>query len=252
MARGSWDDFTSKWGFGDGACSEDRDFRARDKIVSKLNADPGFQREKVTAVAWDSTGSHNACFVLLFPNPDGLSAEELVAAWEGDRIKETDEMPDLEGEYEYGDGIGGLIGEAYDKIEPEASGVSLNPRELASVLVGLRLRQDELNGYEVIQEDGHEGIASKRGEFVPLSIDEIEALIDRLNCHDGATLLLDVIRVARDELVEVHDTHVYDEGDEHPDDCTICAVVKACNVALGEDGSDDRGGSPEGDRKGCE
>ncbi len=116
MARGSWDDFTSKWGFGDGACSEDRDFRARDKIVSKLNADPGFQREKVMAVAWDSTGSHNACFVLLFPNPDGLSTEELVVAWEGDRIQDADEMPGLD---DY-DSLDRLIGEAYDEIDSEA------------------------------------------------------------------------------------------------------------------------------------
>ena len=81
MARGSWnDDFSSKWGFNDGASSEHRDFLARDRIVEKLNALPEFHAAKVTAVAYDRPGCHNSCMVLLFPNPDGLSPEALIEA----------------------------------------------------------------------------------------------------------------------------------------------------------------------------
>jgi hypothetical protein len=81
MARGSWDDdFSSKWGFNDGASSEHRDFLARDKIVEKLNALPEFQAAKVTAVAYNRPGCHNSCMVLLCPNPDGLSPEALIEA----------------------------------------------------------------------------------------------------------------------------------------------------------------------------
>jgi len=112
MARGSWDDdFSSKWGFNDGASSEHRDFLARDKIVEKLNALPEFTAGKVTAVAYDRPGCHNSCMILVFENAVGLSAEELL------RLDlKTCDLP--EGvEYEQ---IDEIIHEAYEDVDDAA------------------------------------------------------------------------------------------------------------------------------------
>ncbi len=33
-------------------------------------------------------------------------------------------------------------------------------------------------------------------------------------------------------IVEAHDTHIFDEDDDHPDDCAYCAAVKRADAML--------------------
>src|SRR5262249_1777423 len=42
----------------------------------------------------------------------------------------------------------------------------------------------------------------------------------------------DLVREMRDELAEVHDTHVYADDDEHPDDCRLCALIARADAWL--------------------
>ncbi len=79
MARGTWDDFTEKYGFRDGEATEDRDFKARDNLAVALNAREDMRAAKLRAVPYEAPGMHNACILLILANPAGLSDEELLA-----------------------------------------------------------------------------------------------------------------------------------------------------------------------------
>jgi hypothetical protein len=50
MARATWDDFTSKWGFNEGASLEGCDFEARSKLLEMLNESPALRTANLRAV----------------------------------------------------------------------------------------------------------------------------------------------------------------------------------------------------------
>ncbi len=113
MARGTWDDFTDKWGFSDGNSVEQRDFDARAIIISKLNDLPEFKASNVRAVAYDRPGVHNPCLIILLPNPDGKRDDQLLADWIANKI-ESVQLP--EGDYD----VEELVCQAYEQLEVES------------------------------------------------------------------------------------------------------------------------------------
>jgi hypothetical protein len=84
MAVGTWEDFTSKWGFQEGAQLEARDWEAREILIALLNERAEVKAAKIRAVPWDRPGVHNPCLILILPNPGGVSDAALIKAWEGD------------------------------------------------------------------------------------------------------------------------------------------------------------------------
>lgn len=91
MARGTWEDFNSKWGFNDGAGLEDRDFGARSMLVRNLNK--ALKPHKITVVEFDRSCCHNSCMVVVLPNPDNMKPAELREAWQDDKLQEVS-LPD--------------------------------------------------------------------------------------------------------------------------------------------------------------
>jgi len=89
MARGTFDDFTSKWGFSDGEMTEERDFQGRDKLCELLNAREDVQENGIRVIPFDRPGLHNACMLVVLANEDGLTDEELLNRWGSDRIDEV-------------------------------------------------------------------------------------------------------------------------------------------------------------------
>jgi hypothetical protein len=92
MTHGSWKDFTSKWGFNEGASLEGRDFEARSKLVEMLNGNPTMRLSELRAVEYDRPGLHNCCIIVVLPNsqkPD----KELLQLWFNQEISEQ-ELPD--------------------------------------------------------------------------------------------------------------------------------------------------------------
>ncbi len=92
MAFGSWQDFTSKWGFNEGASAESRDYEARASTVAELNEMPGVKAAKIRMVEYDRPGLHNSCLILTLPNPTDGSDAELLAAWKTHELEEV-ELP---------------------------------------------------------------------------------------------------------------------------------------------------------------
>lgn len=185
MATGTWEDFTDKYGFEDGATTDQIDFLARSHIVEALNTHPDMLAAKVTAVEWDRPGMHNGCFILLFKNPDSLQAAELLKRWL-DAPGHTGN--DLEAPLPDNIEISEIISEAYAEAQEDNGPETppLSSRELATVLAALRLWQQEdpvLGGFVV----GHDqlqaikDIATDNGEFEPLTPTEIDTLCERLN-----------------------------------------------------------------------
>ena len=103
MARGSWGDFTDKYGFGDGEQTEGRDFNARDNLVKLLNAR---LKDKV-AFAYDRPGCHNACLVIVTDRREGLKPEDHLKLWLAQELKTVGLPDDVEAD------IDELIDEAY-------------------------------------------------------------------------------------------------------------------------------------------
>ncbi len=95
MARGSWDDFTSKYGFNDGASTEERDWRVRDILVRMLNERQEMTDAGVRAEAYDRPGLHNGCLIVLVKTSADADGEAAT-------------LPDLDVE------INALVNEAYD------------------------------------------------------------------------------------------------------------------------------------------
>jgi hypothetical protein len=92
MAHGSWEDFTSKWGFNEGASTEDHDYEARALIVAELNEMTGVKAAKIRTVEFDRPGFHNSCMILILPNPEDRSDAELLLAWKTGELKQV-ELP---------------------------------------------------------------------------------------------------------------------------------------------------------------
>jgi len=110
MARGTWEDFTDKFGFSHGEQLEHRDFAARDALVRLLNKQPEMKTAGVRALAFDRPGMHNPCQILLAPEVAGKSDEELL---ESLGLGTPPELPEMEAE------LSELIAEAYDEITSE-------------------------------------------------------------------------------------------------------------------------------------
>jgi len=126
MARGSFDDdFTSKWGFNDGASSEGRDFLARDGIVRGLNK----LLTKTVAVPFDRAGMHNACLILFFNRKDGLSPEQYLEASDEEECRAAEAIamtelselpPDKDGcDFEMWELVNEVYDELGDDVPPE-------------------------------------------------------------------------------------------------------------------------------------
>lgn len=108
MAQGTWDDFTDKYGFGDGCQLEDRDFAAREVLVRLLNEQPEMMAAKMRAIKYDRPGVHNSCLVLISPVVEGKSDEELLKALDWANVPE---LPEMEA------GLNELIAQAYEEAE---------------------------------------------------------------------------------------------------------------------------------------
>ena len=99
MARGSWEDFTSKWGFGDGDASEGRDFEARDIFARMLNK---ILAEDIRAVPYDRPGVHNSCLIIFLrvksrKEPSQRKLQRLLdASWSSGTAKDKEEAAKLE------------------------------------------------------------------------------------------------------------------------------------------------------------
>ena len=115
MARGSWDDFTGKYGFNDGEATEGRDYRVRTEICKRLNELPEMQQMKIRAVEFDRPGMHNGCLIVILANPDGLSDADLLDKWLTSNMVES-ELPDGVGEK-----IEEIISDAYDAVDDKKS-----------------------------------------------------------------------------------------------------------------------------------
>jgi hypothetical protein len=107
MATGTWDDFTDKYGFRDGASAEPRDFEARSTLVEVLNDHAAMKAAGLQALEYDRPGLHNPCLLVVVIG-QGKSAVELLTSWLSGEIEEAPLPEELELE------ISGLVAEAYD------------------------------------------------------------------------------------------------------------------------------------------
>lgn len=77
MARGTWEDFTSKYGFSDGASVEPRDFAARAKLVEMLNDHEVMKTAGLRALEYNRPGLHNPCLLVLVEGRAKSNTESL-------------------------------------------------------------------------------------------------------------------------------------------------------------------------------
>ena len=106
MATGTWDDFTDKYGFRDGASAEPRDFEARSTLVEVLNAHAAMKSAGLQALEYDRPGLHNPCLVVVVKGQD-KSAVELLTSWLAGEIEQAPLPDELELE------ISEVVAEAY-------------------------------------------------------------------------------------------------------------------------------------------
>jgi hypothetical protein len=107
MATGTWEDFTNKYGFSDGAGVEPRDFEARAKLVEMLNDHDAMKTAGLRAVEYDRPGLHNPCLLVVVERR-AKSNMELLKSWLAGEIEEAP-LPD---ELELA--ISELVAEAYE------------------------------------------------------------------------------------------------------------------------------------------
>lgn len=64
--RGTWEDFQSKWGFGDGDQTSGEDYEARELIIKELNRLQlkTAEGKPVVFVGFNRDGMHNSCLIL--------------------------------------------------------------------------------------------------------------------------------------------------------------------------------------------
>ncbi len=85
MANGLWEDFTSKYGFSDGAAVEPRDFEARARLVDALNDHPAMKTAGLRTLEYDRPGFHNSCLVVVVSAHDKADSE-LLRLWKENKI----------------------------------------------------------------------------------------------------------------------------------------------------------------------
>lgn len=107
MATGTWEDFTNKYGFSDGAGVEPRDFEARARLVEMLNDHEGMKTTGLRALEYDRPGLHNPCLLVVVERR-AKSNMELLKSWLAGKIEEAP-LPD---ELELA--ISELVAEAYE------------------------------------------------------------------------------------------------------------------------------------------
>lgn len=107
MATGTWEDFTDKYGFRDGANVEPRDFEARSSLVELLNDHAAMKAAGLRAFEYDRPGLHNPCLVVVVRG-QGKSAAELLTSWQAGEIEEAPLPDELELQ------IPELVAEAYE------------------------------------------------------------------------------------------------------------------------------------------
>jgi len=110
MARGTWADFASKFGFRDGETVEERDEKARSLVIVKLNSLPEFNQNRIRAVAYNRPGVHNWCLIILLPNPGNKTDDQLLNEWTANKIEST-QLPD--GNYD----VEQIVEEAYHELD---------------------------------------------------------------------------------------------------------------------------------------
>jgi hypothetical protein len=62
MAIGTIEDFTDKFGFGDGNNTNDRDYEARDNLIKSLSR--RLKRHGILAASFEGSGMHNNCRIV--------------------------------------------------------------------------------------------------------------------------------------------------------------------------------------------
>lgn len=173
MAIGTWDDFTGKFGFQDGAATDAEDFVARDHLVAALNEHPAMKKEKITAVGWDRPGMHNGCIVLLFSNPHFWSANKLLKTWQRGK------QPLWFAEAQLPDGVdvNEMISDAYYQARHDKL---FSSRELATVLAALRHWQATVGEGKsaAMKYPDHFRMSGQK----PLTLNQIDGLCERINC----------------------------------------------------------------------
>src|SRR5689334_7159905 len=85
MATGLWEDFTSKYGFSDGAAVKPGDFEARSRLVDTLNGHPAMKSAGLRALEYDRPGFRNSCLVGIVSS-DGRPHSELLRLWKENKI----------------------------------------------------------------------------------------------------------------------------------------------------------------------
>lgn len=108
MAQGTWQDFTDKYGFGDGDQLEGRDFVARKALVRLLNGQPEMKAANLRAIEFDRPGLHNSCLVLISRIVEGKSDEELLEAFDWEN---KPGLPEMEAD------LSELIAQSYEEVE---------------------------------------------------------------------------------------------------------------------------------------
>ena len=121
MARGTLDDFTDKYGFEDGATSENRDYAAREIIVRGVNK----LLKNYRAFEFDRPGFHNSCMICFAPAelfkgdepldkiPDGYDWDSW-QSYEHSALNDLCELEDKDGmEFDFEQ----LIAEAYCDVD---------------------------------------------------------------------------------------------------------------------------------------
>lgn len=79
-------DFTSKYGFREGAAIESRDEHARDKLIDEFN----HKSKSIRAVAWSRPGMHNWCMLVFFKRHWGWKPVQYIDAWHRKEITPLD------------------------------------------------------------------------------------------------------------------------------------------------------------------
>lgn len=115
MALGSWEDFTSKWGFNEGASTESRDYEARSLIVAELNEMTAVKAAKIRMVEYDRPGLHNSCLILIFLNAKDRTDAELLADWKAGKVEEVDVPVSVS------EAINEVVSEVYASLSPDES-----------------------------------------------------------------------------------------------------------------------------------